>query len=140
MTDIRGDTWATLDIVEGKLADAGVQLEEERQRLANSTTCAEHDDLGQLEWHFSLGGEALNGDSGELTSAAVAEKALRWAAAPKTDCDTFLAANMMTVEEMEYRCFEVLVVFACKCFEVESLVERKLWPRAEGRRQAQQTS
>lgn len=27
----------------------------------------------------------------------MAEKALRWAAAPKTDCDTFLAANIMAV-------------------------------------------
>lgn len=29
VADIRGDTWAALDIVEGELADAWVQLEEE---------------------------------------------------------------------------------------------------------------
>lgn len=49
MANISGDTWTALDIVEGKLADARVELEEERQRLANATTGAEHDDLGELQ-------------------------------------------------------------------------------------------
>lgn len=48
VSDISGDTWTTLDIVEGKLANAWVELEEEGQRLANSTTRAEDDDLGEL--------------------------------------------------------------------------------------------
>lgn len=48
MSNVGGDTWTTLDIVEGELADAWVQLEEERQRLANATACAEDDDLGEL--------------------------------------------------------------------------------------------
>lgn len=48
VTDIRGNTWATLDIVEGKLADPWVELEQEGQRLTNATASTEHDDLGEL--------------------------------------------------------------------------------------------
>lgn len=48
MSNISGDTWAALDVVEGKLADAGVQLEEERQRLADTTAGTEDGDFGGL--------------------------------------------------------------------------------------------
>lgn len=48
VSNVGGNTWATLDIVKGELADPWVQLEEKRQRLANATACAEYDDLGEL--------------------------------------------------------------------------------------------
>jgi hypothetical protein len=48
VADISGDTWSALDIVEGQVAHARVELEEERQRLADATTGAEDDDLGEL--------------------------------------------------------------------------------------------
>lgn len=45
------DDWRTrgeADVVEGELANAGVELEEERERLANATGSTEDGDLGGL--------------------------------------------------------------------------------------------
>ena len=41
-------TWSKADIVEGKLANPGVQLEQQRQWLANATSGTENSDLGVL--------------------------------------------------------------------------------------------
>lgn len=49
MADISGNTWAALDVVKCKLSDSWVELEEEGQRLADTTTGTEDDDLGELE-------------------------------------------------------------------------------------------
>lgn len=48
VANISGDTGAATDVVEGELADAGVELEEERQRLADTTAGTEDDDLREL--------------------------------------------------------------------------------------------
>jgi hypothetical protein len=42
-------TGSSTDIVESELSHARVELEEERQRLANATSSAEHGDLGELD-------------------------------------------------------------------------------------------
>lgn len=44
----RQHTGSTTDVVEGKLSDSGVELQEKRQRLANTTTGTEDGDLGGL--------------------------------------------------------------------------------------------
>lgn len=41
-------TGATTDVVEGEVGDTLVELEEERQRLSNSTSGTEDGDLGVL--------------------------------------------------------------------------------------------
>ena len=86
--DIRRDTRCTLDIVERELAHSRVELEEEGQRLANTTAGTENGDFGSL-CCFVVSGDCFfdfNGWWMLLTLAAVAEKALRWAAAaPKTE-------------------------------------------------------
>lgn len=41
-------TGSAADIVESKLSNAGVELEEERKRLANATGSTEDGDLGEL--------------------------------------------------------------------------------------------
>lgn len=46
-----GLTGSAADIVQSKLGDAGVELEEERERLANATGSTEDGNLGQLEGH-----------------------------------------------------------------------------------------
>jgi len=48
MDDVRGRTGSKTDIVESELADSGVELEEEGQRLANATGSTEDGDLGRL--------------------------------------------------------------------------------------------
>jgi len=42
-------TWSSTDIVEGKLRNTGVELEEEGQWLSNSTGSTEDGDLGELD-------------------------------------------------------------------------------------------
>lgn len=42
-------TWSSTDIVESELSNTRVELEEEGQRLANSTGGTENGDLGELE-------------------------------------------------------------------------------------------
>lgn len=44
----RGLTRSATDIVQSKLSDASVELEEERERLANATGSTEDGNLGQL--------------------------------------------------------------------------------------------
>ena len=46
MGDIGSNTRGTTNIVEGKLGDVGVELEEEREGLADASSCAEDGDLG----------------------------------------------------------------------------------------------
>lgn len=41
-------TWASTDVVESELGDAGVELEEERERLSNATGGTEDGDLREL--------------------------------------------------------------------------------------------
>jgi hypothetical protein len=41
-------TRATADIVQSQLGDTGVQLHQQRERLANATTSTENGDLGGL--------------------------------------------------------------------------------------------
>jgi hypothetical protein len=41
-------TGSTTDIVEGELSDTGVELHQQRQRLANATAGTEDGDLGGL--------------------------------------------------------------------------------------------
>ena len=46
MANVGSDTGGTTDIVEAKLCDVGVELEEEGQGLADSSTGTEDGDLG----------------------------------------------------------------------------------------------
>lgn len=46
MADIGSDTGSTTDVVERELCDVGVELEEEGQGLADSSTRAEDGDFG----------------------------------------------------------------------------------------------
>ena len=48
MADISGNAGGTANVVEGELSDAGVELEEERQRLSDSTAGTEDGNLGEL--------------------------------------------------------------------------------------------
>lgn len=48
MADISGNAGGTTDIEEGELSDTGVELEEERQRLSDSTAGTEDGNLGEL--------------------------------------------------------------------------------------------
>ncbi len=41
-------TWASADVVESELSDAGVKLEEEGERLSNATSGTEDSDLREL--------------------------------------------------------------------------------------------
>jgi len=41
-------TWSTTDVVEGKVGDTWVELEEERQWLSDTTGSTENGDLGEL--------------------------------------------------------------------------------------------
>jgi hypothetical protein len=41
-------TGSATDVVESKLSNSGVELEEERQRLSNTTGGAENGNLGEL--------------------------------------------------------------------------------------------
>ena len=48
VADISGNAGGTANVVEGELSDAGVELEEERQRLSDSTAGTEDGNLGEL--------------------------------------------------------------------------------------------
>jgi hypothetical protein len=48
VADISGNAGGATDIEEGELSDTGVELEEERQRLSNSSTGTEDGNLGKL--------------------------------------------------------------------------------------------
>jgi len=45
-------TRTAADVIEGQLGDAGVELEKERQRLADATGGTEDGDLGELGREF----------------------------------------------------------------------------------------
>lgn len=51
----RRRTGSETDVVEGELADSGVELEEQRQGLANATGGTENGDLGGLQDDVSMG-------------------------------------------------------------------------------------
>lgn len=102
MADISGNTGCHADIVEGELADTWVELQEKGERLSDTTGGTEDDDLGELlDKHrvsscllaMRLGWPRKLGEI--LTLLAVAEKARRWKAPPRTDWVTLRAANMM---------------------------------------------
>lgn len=46
---IRLHTWGTLDVVKSELGNSWVELQEERQRLANTTGSTEDGNLGGLQ-------------------------------------------------------------------------------------------
>jgi len=48
MRDIGRNTWSAHDIVEGEVADARVELQEEREGLSDSSRRAEDCDFGSL--------------------------------------------------------------------------------------------
>jgi hypothetical protein len=60
--DVGGNTGSSADVVEGELSDAGVELEEEGEGLANATAGTEHGNLGKVA---RGGGEHATLDSGE---------------------------------------------------------------------------
>ena len=101
VANIRADTRGALDVVQRKLTHARVELEEERQRLANPATGTENSDLGCLDHVMllvvvsSCDPSPMAGIADALTLAAVAEKALRWAAAPRTERVAVRAANIV---------------------------------------------
>ncbi len=78
MGDVGGDTGATADVVEGQLGDPGVELEEERQGLANAAGSTEDSNLGQL---LGAGEESVKKGCevgfAMLPSAATADRRLR---------------------------------------------------------------
>jgi hypothetical protein len=110
VADISGDTRATSDVIEGELGDARVELEEEGERLADTTAGTENNNLGELDGgtismvsQCFLANGAIAAISAErlfvllgcaLTLLADAEKARRWTA-PEMDCETFWAANIL---------------------------------------------
>lgn len=76
-------TGSAADIVQGKLSNLGVLLEEQRKRLANATGSTEDGNLGELLPKCMLaddeGCHRGRGNWGpRLTLRAEAEKALRW--------------------------------------------------------------
>ena len=46
MADVGGDAGRAADVVEAERGDVGVELEEEREGLADASSCAEDGDLG----------------------------------------------------------------------------------------------
>lgn len=72
-----GSTWRwgltgrETDVVEGELGDPGVELEQQRQRLANATGGPEHSDLGRLRRISVSMGLALGGRSSGIHLAFI---------------------------------------------------------------------
>lgn len=102
VADISGNTGCQADIVECELADTWVELQEKRERLSDTTGGTEDDDLGELLDKHRVSSCLLAMRLGRprkldetLTLLAVAEKARRWKALPRTDWVTLRAANMM---------------------------------------------
>ena len=48
VANVGGNTWAALDVVKSKLRDTWVELQEEGEGLANTTSRAKDSDLGGL--------------------------------------------------------------------------------------------
>jgi hypothetical protein len=86
VSDVRRRTRATADIIESKLRNTGVELEQERERLANATSGAEDSDLGGLKMKMDIvstllklrGTEPSDERIGLHTWLAEAEKARFW--------------------------------------------------------------
>ena len=101
MRDIGRNTRSADDVVEGEVANAGVELQEEREGLSDSSRRAQDCDFGGLsidksplvsQWMSAgAGGQAV---LSELTLAALAEKALR-VEALRSERVTWRVANMM---------------------------------------------
>jgi hypothetical protein len=76
VAEISGNTRATADIVQSQLGDAGVQLHQQRERLANATTSTENGDLGGIA---SRGGEgALLEETEGLASSEHDDRLFWW--------------------------------------------------------------
>jgi hypothetical protein len=67
VADISGDTRTASDVVKGELGDARVELEEEGERLTDTTAGTEDDNLGELD-----GREEYNGQSMLCPNGAIA--------------------------------------------------------------------
>ena len=69
MADVGSNTRGPTDVVEGKLGDMGVELEEEGKRLADTSAGAEDGDLGLAGCGggegAGVGGEGAGGGAGE---------------------------------------------------------------------------
>lgn len=103
VADISGNAGGTANVEEGEVGDTRVELEEERQRLADSAAGTEDSNLGELHGSIDVSGcarsSSMAGQSpfdlivlfcwelSSLTLLAEAEKARRWTA-PTTDCET----------------------------------------------------
>jgi hypothetical protein len=48
MANVGGDTWCQPDIVQCELSDAGIELKQQREGLADTTSGAQDGDLGGL--------------------------------------------------------------------------------------------
>lgn len=86
VSDVRRRTRATADVIESKLRNTGVELQQERERLANATSGAEDSDLGGLKMKMDMvstlaklqGTEPSDERMGLHTWLAEAEKARFW--------------------------------------------------------------
>ena len=54
MGNVCRNAWTTNDIVQRKLVDSGVELQEEREWLADTTGGTEHRNFGGLEVHSQV--------------------------------------------------------------------------------------
>jgi len=105
VADISGDTGCATDIVESELSNSGVELEEEGERLTNTTSSTEDSDTGVLNLSISIWKKNFKSSKLQCirTSLAEVEKAR---AAPKT---LRRAANMIEMCR-EIRMREMCVV------------------------------
>lgn len=74
----RRHTGSTTDIIEGELRDTGVELQQQRQRLANATGSTEDSDLGGLVNGAVSAETSMDHVSRSPTWLAEAEKARFW--------------------------------------------------------------
>lgn len=122
MADISGDTRGESDIVEPELAHTWVELEKERQWLSDTTSGTEDDDFRSLEPGSTVSiqchidamlcppkTQPRTKKLRILTLLAVAEKARRLSAPPRT-WDALRAANIVTVGRDEIKTKMSLVV------------------------------
>jgi hypothetical protein len=76
VSDISGDTRTTSDVVQGELGDARVELEEEGERLTDTTTGTEDDNLGELDGREEYHGQSMLFPNGAI--AAISAERSRW--------------------------------------------------------------
>lgn len=123
-----GRTGSQADIVEGELANPGVELQEEGQRLPNATGGTEDGDLGRLpstSQHLRLqfAVRCCSGLFQQKATAASGNTVRTWRAdeekvrreAWEKAC---LAANMVTAIGCGGRCVEARWCGECRCREV----------------------